>query len=58
MSNEKTINDTLIAIVMFLIFLFIGIVYFYLGSDVAWFVFMILSPLVLALLLIKFDNIS
>lgn len=51
-------NDTFMAIVMLLILLFIGIVYFYLGSDVAWFAFMILSPLVLALLLIKFDNIS
>lgn len=58
MSNKKTNNDTLIVIVMLLILLFIGIVYFYLGSDVAWFAFMILSPLVLALVLITFDNIS
>lgn len=57
MSNKKT-NSRQTAIFILLSFLVIGIAYLYAGSEVAWFAAMILSPFILACLLMTYDNLS
>lgn len=57
MSNKKT-NSRQTAIFILLSFLVIGIAYLYAGSEAAWFAAMILSPFILACLLMTYDNLS